>query len=91
MAPVVPSIPDERLTSATASRAIHRVLGTPAPCVSLHCGGPVPGLRERRRDLSGAYIRAVVLNGLLEMPPMRPTEVSDAELDALIHFPGTAP
>lgn len=48
-------------------------------------------LRERRRDLSSAYIRAVVRNGLFEMPPMRPTEVSDAELDALIHFLGTAP
>jgi hypothetical protein len=53
--------------------------------------GTDAGVLERRRDLSGAYIHAVVRNGLLEMPPMRPTEVSDAELDALIRFLGASP
>jgi mono/diheme cytochrome c family protein len=38
---------------------------------------------ERRSDLTPAYINLVVRNGLMEMPPFRPTEISEAELQQL--------
>jgi mono/diheme cytochrome c family protein len=41
---------------------------------------------EQRRDLAADYISFVVRNGLLEMPPFRPTEMSDAELRELARY-----
>jgi (+)-pinoresinol hydroxylase len=41
---------------------------------------------EKRRDLAVDYISFVVRNGLLEMPPFRPTEISDAELRQLAEY-----
>jgi mono/diheme cytochrome c family protein len=41
---------------------------------------------EKRKDLSAEYIRAIVRNGLLEMPPYRPTEITDAELVQLSQY-----
>lgn len=37
-----------------------------------------------RADLEPDYIRTIVRNGLVEMPPFRPTELTDAELNAVI-------
>ncbi|HUY18969.1 MAG TPA: cytochrome c [Candidatus Binataceae bacterium] len=39
-----------------------------------------------RPDLTPAYIKHVVRNGLIEMPPFRPSEISDSELDALANY-----
>ena len=39
-----------------------------------------------RRDLNAEYVKAIVRNGLLSMPPFRPTEVSDEELDSLAAY-----
>ncbi|MDP6108457.1 MAG: cytochrome c [Rhodospirillales bacterium] len=36
-----------------------------------------------RSDLDADYVQQVVRNGRLEMPSFRPTEISNAELDAL--------
>ncbi len=41
---------------------------------------------ERRKDLQADYVRYVVRNGLLEMPPFRPTEIDDAELEQLAKY-----
>ena len=41
---------------------------------------------EKRKDLSAEYIRAIVRNGLFEMPPYRPTEITDAELVQLSQY-----
>ena len=38
---------------------------------------------KQRTDLSADYVKHVVRNGRMEMPAMRPTEIGDAELDAL--------
>ncbi|MEL0082083.1 MAG: cytochrome c [Gammaproteobacteria bacterium] len=38
------------------------------------------------KTLVPEYIRAVVRNGLLEMAPLRPTDITDEELDLLIEF-----
>ncbi len=41
---------------------------------------------EQRTDLDPAYIRLVVRQGLVEMPPWRPTEISDAELAQIAEY-----
>jgi len=39
--------------------------------------------------LAPNYIKQVVRNGLLEMAPLRPTDITNAELDLLIEFLAT--
>lgn len=41
-----------------------------------------------RSDLPSAYIKYVVRNGLGQMPMLRPTEISEVELEALAVFLG---
>ena len=41
---------------------------------------------EQRTDLAPEYIRYVVRHGLIEMPPWRPTEIDDAQLQKLIAY-----
>ncbi|WP_235955307.1 c-type cytochrome [Sphingobium sp. KCTC 72723] len=45
-------------------------------------GRPVASLIGRD-DLELEYLRAIVRQGLIEMPPFRPTELSDAEIDEI--------
>lgn len=45
-------------------------------------GAPVPSLIGRE-DLQYDYLHAVVRNGLIEMPPFRPTELSDEEIEEI--------
>lgn len=42
-------------------------------------GAPVPSLIGRK-DLELDYLQSVVRNGMIEMPPFRPTELSDSEI-----------
>jgi (+)-pinoresinol hydroxylase len=48
---------------------------------------------EQRTDLNREYLAHVVRHGLLEMPPLRPTEINDAELAQLLDYlvPAKAP
>ncbi len=48
--------------------------------------GEASSLLEKRKDLSADYVRAIVRRGLFEMPPFRPTEVTDTELMALAEY-----
>jgi mono/diheme cytochrome c family protein len=48
--------------------------------------GEALAVLEERTDLSAEYIRAVVRNGLFEMTPFFPSELPDAELDALAEY-----
>ena len=41
---------------------------------------------ENRTDLTAAGIRAVVRAGIGSMPPLRRTEISDADLDAIVAY-----
>ncbi len=41
---------------------------------------------ERRTDLKAEYITAVVRNGLLEMPPFRPAQINDTELQEITGY-----
>jgi mono/diheme cytochrome c family protein len=45
-----------------------------------------PGALEQRTDLTEAVIRRAVRQGAFSMPFFRKTEVSDAELDALVKY-----
>jgi len=41
---------------------------------------------EQRKDLVPAYIRLVVRRGLIEMPPWRESEISEAQLEQLVRY-----
>lgn len=48
--------------------------------------GAEPAALEERTDLSPILIKTMVRNGLNMMPRSRKTEISDAELDALVAY-----
>ncbi len=48
--------------------------------------GPTKAVLEQRSDLDPGYIRLVVRQGLIEMPPWRPSEIDDAALEQLVQF-----
>ena len=39
-----------------------------------------------REDLTTAYVKTIVRQGILLMPPFRPSEINDSELDALARY-----
>ena len=56
--------------------------GHPGTMLLEQAGRPVASLIGRD-DLELEYLRAIVRQGLIEMPPFRPTELSDAEIDEI--------
>ncbi|ANX04678.1 c-type cytochrome [Immundisolibacter cernigliae] len=74
-------------------------------CRACHAPGPAhPGAAKlaqtkgeaqsvilNRQDLPGEYIAHVVRNGLLGMPPLRPTDVTDEELTRLVEYIRSTP
>lgn len=57
--------------------------GHPATMLLEELGRPHPPLIGRT-DLEPDFVRAVVRNGLVEMPPFRQTELTEHELDQVI-------
>lgn len=69
-------------------------------CAACHAAGPghagtmrlaetrgaANAVLEQRTDLDPDYVRRVVRNGLIEMPPWRQTEISDADLSQVIAY-----
>jgi len=70
-------------------------------CVVCHGSGParpgtralatkyenkLPALLAERKDLQPQYIRTIVRQGIAVMPPLRKTELSDADLDAIVAY-----
>lgn len=49
-------------------------------------GGTVPAALVERTDLSGPLVKVIVRQGISMMPFFRPTEISDADLEALAAF-----
>jgi len=45
--------------------------------------GQLPALLEQRTDLTPAVIRSFVRRGTWSMPPLRKTEISDRQIDAV--------
>jgi mono/diheme cytochrome c family protein len=48
--------------------------------------GSLPAALEQRTDLAPDYVRVIVRSGRNLMPATRKTEISDAELDALVVY-----
>lgn len=48
--------------------------------------GAEKSIIKGRQDLPAEYIKTVVRNGLLEMPPFRFTEISDEQLDLVAEY-----
>ena len=48
--------------------------------------GATPALLEERTDLNATYIKQVVRQGLYVMPLFRKTELSDADLNAIVAY-----
>jgi cytochrome c5 len=71
-----------------------------ANCLACHDAGPGhPGTMRlairlgeeksvltERNDLSADYIKVIVRQGIMLMPPFRPAEISDNELEALVSY-----
>jgi len=53
--------------------------------------GPSKAVLEQRTDLDPAYIRIVVRQGLVEMPPWRLSEIDDAALSQLVQYLARGP
>ncbi len=49
---------------------------------------PQMGLLANREDLTADYVKSVVRNGKVAMPPISRTEVTDAELNAIASYLG---
>jgi mono/diheme cytochrome c family protein len=49
-------------------------------------GNAKPGALEERTDLSDAIVRLAVRRGTFSMPFFRKTEISDADLDAIVQY-----
>lgn len=74
-------------------------------CRACHAPGPAhPGTAKlaltkgeaqsvilNREDLPAEYIAHVVRNGMLGMPPLRPTDITDAELERLVTYVRSTP
>ena len=60
--------------------------GHPATLLLGQKYGAVKAVIKGRKDLNQVYVKAIVRGGLLEMPPFRPTEITDAELDVIAEF-----
>ena len=59
--------------------------GHPGTMLLEQAGRPVAALIGRK-DLDREYLRTIVRQGLIEMPPFRPTELNDAEIDELYDY-----
>jgi mono/diheme cytochrome c family protein len=53
---------------------------------SLAARGQKPAVLEERTDLTAPMIKQFVRHGVLFMPTFRKTEISDAELDAIVAY-----
>lgn len=60
--------------------------GHPATLLLEQKHGKDKSVIKGREDLTEEYIKSIVRNGLLEMPPFRPTEVTDEELDIIAAY-----
>ena len=57
-----------------------------APQSTQRYQGAIPALLEERTDLTQQYIESFVRMGVGVMPQFRKTEITDAELDAMVRY-----
>ena len=60
--------------------------GHPATLLLGQKYGAEKAVIKGRKELNLVYVKTIVRGGLLEMPPFRPTEITDAELDVIAEF-----
>ena len=60
--------------------------GHPATLLLGQKYGAEKAVIKGRQDLNLVYVKTIVRGGLLEMPPFRPTEITDSELDIIAEF-----
>jgi len=60
--------------------------GHPATLLLAEKYGPEKAVIKGRKDLTAVYVKTIVRGGLLEMPPFRPTEITDGELDVIASY-----
>lgn len=60
--------------------------GHPATLLLDEKYGPEKAVIKGRKDLTAIYVKTIVRGGLLEMPPFRPTEITDSELDVIADY-----
>ena len=60
--------------------------GNPGTMRLTELRGSDAAVLTQRHDLQATYVKSVVRNGLLEMPPFRPTEITDTELNAVARY-----
>lgn len=77
-------MPCHGATKTAGGHASTGLAGTSA--LTVRYKGSVPAVLEDRTDLTPAYIRYVVRNGLFGMPITRKTEISDAELEDIAAY-----
>ena len=70
--------------SACHARGTQNAPGTTS--LQMKYQGGVPAALEDRRDLTPDLVKFFVRNGVATMAPLRKTEVSDADLDALAAY-----
>ena len=86
-------------TSVSSHKAVDGAENYARYCAGCHEPGPGHGgtmlLAEKgakvpsligRKDLEHEYLNEVVRNGLIEMQPFRPTELSDAEIKQIYDY-----
>jgi mono/diheme cytochrome c family protein len=54
--------------------------------LSIKYNGEIPAVLEHRPGLTAAVIKAFVRQGSWSMPPFRPTELSDAEINDIAEY-----
>lgn len=67
-----------------ASPAAAQLPGTLA--LSLKYRGEIPALLELRSELTAATLRVFLRNGVGSMPPFRPTEITDDDIEAIAAY-----
>jgi len=75
--------PGQRLFAKHCAECHADAVGTPGTQRLGWNRGAAYAVLEKRKDLSAEYIKVIVRRGLIEMPPFRPTEISDLELAQL--------
>ena len=75
---------DKKLFDAKCAKC-HNESGTGTFMLNRRLGKD-KSLLEQRTDLAPGFVRHVVRNGILGMPPFTRVEVTDAELDAIVRY-----
>jgi mono/diheme cytochrome c family protein len=77
---------DGKLLYAQRCGMCHQTIGMGVAILSRRPADESKGFLEERKDLSAAFVRAVVRTGILNMPRISRGEVSDPELGAIAEY-----